>query len=90
MEGAEFRKAHSAMVDGRVSWTSEAAELVQPSVLGGEMLYEQRRRLNAQVGLVAFALPPSLAILIAVGLSLLRMLMVEVLSGVSIAITLSS
>jgi hypothetical protein len=38
MVGIEFRKAHSAMMDGRVSWTSEAGEFVQRSVFQREML----------------------------------------------------
>jgi hypothetical protein len=38
---------------------------------------QQRRRLNAQVGLVVFVLLPVPAILIAVGFSPLRMLTVE-------------
>jgi hypothetical protein len=37
MEGVEFRKAHSAMMDGRVSWTSERGEFVQRPVFWGEM-----------------------------------------------------
>jgi hypothetical protein len=49
--------------------------------------YEQRRRrLNARLGLVVLALLPLPAILIAVGLSPLRMLLVVVLVGVSIGI----
>ncbi len=35
MEGVEFRKAHSAMMDGRVSWTSERGEFVRRPVFGG-------------------------------------------------------
>jgi len=36
MEGVEFRKAHSAMMDGRVSWPFETGEVVQRRVFGGE------------------------------------------------------
>ena len=46
----------------------------------------QRRRLNAQLGLIVFALLPLPAILIAVGLSPLRMLVIVVAFGVSIGI----
>ena len=46
----------------------------------------QRRRLNARLGLMVFALLPLPAILIAVGLSPLRMLLVVVSLGVSIGI----
>jgi hypothetical protein len=50
-------------------------------------IYEQqRRRLNARLGLVVFALLPLPAILIAVGLSPLRMLVIVVAFGVSIGI----
>jgi len=50
-------------------------------------IYEQqRRRLNARLGLVVFALLPLPAILIAVGLSPLRMLVIVVALGVSIGI----
>jgi hypothetical protein len=49
--------------------------------------YEQRRRrLNAQLGLVVLALLPLPAILIAVGLSPLRMLLIVASLGVSIGI----
>jgi hypothetical protein len=37
MEGVEFRKAHSAKMDGRVSWPFETGEVVQRVVFGGEM-----------------------------------------------------
>jgi len=37
MEGIEFRKAHPAMMDGRVSWPCETGEFVQRVVFGGEM-----------------------------------------------------
>ena len=47
---------------------------------------KQRRRLNAQLGLVVFALLPLPAILVAVGLSPLRMLLVVVFLGLSIGI----
>ena len=47
---------------------------------------QQRRRLNARLGLVVFALLPLPAILIAVGLSPLRMLLVVASLGVSIGI----
>ena len=47
---------------------------------------QQRRRLNAQLGLVVFALFPLPPILIAVGLSPLRMLVIVVSLGVSIGI----
>src|SRR5882762_2053086 len=46
----------------------------------------QRRRLNARLGLMVFALLPLPAILIAVGLSPLRMLLVVASLGVSIGI----
>ena len=36
MEGVEFRKAHSAMMDGRVSWTSESRRVRAVIVFGGE------------------------------------------------------
>jgi hypothetical protein len=50
-------------------------------------IYEQqRRRLNARLGLVVFALLPLPAILIAVGLSPLRMLVIVASLGVSIGI----
>jgi hypothetical protein len=49
--------------------------------------YEQeRRRLNARLGMIVFALLPLPAILIAVGLSPLRMLLVVASLGVSIGI----
>jgi len=34
MEGVEFRKAHPAMKDGRVCWSSEPEEFVQRTALG--------------------------------------------------------
>jgi hypothetical protein len=40
MEGVEFRKAHSAMMDGRVSWPFETGELVERPRFGGEKFYE--------------------------------------------------
>src|SRR5258706_10444200 len=46
----------------------------------------QRRRLNARLGLMVFALLPLPAILMSVGLSPLRMLMVAASLGVSIGI----
>jgi hypothetical protein len=50
-------------------------------------IYEQqRRRLNARLGLMVFVLLPLPAILIAVGLSPLRMLLVVASSGISIGI----
>jgi hypothetical protein len=50
-------------------------------------IYEQkRRRLNAQLGLLVFALLPLPAILVAVGLSPLRMLVIVASLGVSIGI----
>jgi hypothetical protein len=36
MEGVEFGKAHSAVMDGRVSWTSERGEFVRRPVFGGK------------------------------------------------------
>jgi O-antigen/teichoic acid export membrane protein len=49
--------------------------------------YERhRRRLNARLGLIVFALLPLPAILIAVGLSPLRMLLIVASLGVSIGI----
>ena len=49
--------------------------------------YERRRRrLNAQLGLVVFALLPLPAILIALGLSPVRMLVIVAAFGVSIGI----
>ena len=47
---------------------------------------KQRRRMNAQLGLVVFALLPLPTILVAVGLSPLRMLLVVVFLGVSMGI----
>jgi uncharacterized membrane protein len=47
---------------------------------------KQRRRLNAQLGLVVFALLPLPAILIAFGFSPLRMLLIVASLGVSIGI----
>jgi hypothetical protein len=47
---------------------------------------KQRRRLNARLGLVVFALLPLPAILIAVGVSPLRMLVIVASLGVSIGI----
>ena len=47
---------------------------------------QQRRRLNAQLGLVVFALLPLPAILIALGLSPVRMLVIVASLGVSIGI----
>ena len=38
MECVEFRKAHSAMMDGRVSWLFETGEVVQRPVFGGDVL----------------------------------------------------
>jgi len=46
----------------------------------------QRRRLNARLGLMVFALLPLPAILIAIGLSPLRMLLIVASLGVSIGI----
>jgi hypothetical protein len=34
MEGVEFRKAHPAMKDGRVCWSSEPEEFVRRTALG--------------------------------------------------------
>jgi hypothetical protein len=36
MGGVEFREAHSAMMDGSVSWPFETGEVVQRRVFGGE------------------------------------------------------
>ena len=38
MECVEFRKAHSAMMDGRVSWPFETGEVVQRPVFSGDVL----------------------------------------------------
>jgi hypothetical protein len=37
MERVEFRKAHSAVMDGRVSCSSESREFVRRPVFCGEM-----------------------------------------------------
>ena len=57
-----------------------------PTDVSWQEYEQQRRRLNAQLGLVVFALLPLPAILIAVGLSPLRMLLIVASLGVIIGI----
>jgi O-antigen/teichoic acid export membrane protein len=59
---------------------------MRPMEVSSQEYEQQRRRLNARLGLMVFALLPLPAILIAVGLSPLRMLLVVASLGVSIGI----
>jgi len=59
---------------------------MRPMEVSSQEYEQQRRRLNARLGLVVLALLPLPAILIATGLSPLRMLLIVVSLGVSIGI----
>src|SRR6202171_3480631 len=59
---------------------------MEPRELNWQEYERQRRRLNAQLGLIVFALLPLPSILIAVGLSPLRMLLIVASLGLSIGI----
>ena len=59
---------------------------MEPRELSWQEYERQRRRLNAKLGLLVFALLPLPAILIAVGLSPLRMLLAVASLGMSIGI----
>jgi hypothetical protein len=59
---------------------------MKPMGVGWREYEQHRRRLSARLGLIVFALLPLPAILVAVGLSPLRMLLVVASLGVSIGI----
>ena len=54
MEGVEFRKAHSAMLVGRVSWACERRKFVQRPVFGGESFRRPDRRSDALTDLCSW------------------------------------
>ena len=72
--------------DLQVEGKGGAGATMEPMDLSWQEYEQHRRRLNAQLGLMVFALLPLPAILVAVGLSPLRMLLVVVFLGVSIGI----